>query len=205
MARKRAPGGGRKPQGEYPGKAAQFTTRITPETKRALVEAAVRGGRSLSQEVEKRLNATIMKPSGAPHNRGLALAVAYLAESIELETQRDWRQDSFTAVGLHAGIDALLVRYAAAAVENPEVPPAIEKQVSTMPPRFAEQYRTAIHFGLFKGNLLTIEIEKSKAPGESYSIEDFNEWSVPFTFTTTADVLGRIRRNLRSAKEEKKS
>jgi hypothetical protein len=201
MARKRAPGGGRKPQGEYPSKSQQFTTRITPATKRALVEAAVRSGRSLSQEVEKRLNATVVKPSGAPHNRALALAVAYLAESIELETQRDWRQDAFTAMGLRAGIEALLVRYAAAAVENPEVPPAIERQVSAMPPSFAEQYRMPIHFGLFKGNHLTIEIEKSKAPGERYSIEDFDEWSVPFTFDAPADVLGQIRRNLKEGKQ----
>jgi predicted HicB family RNase H-like nuclease len=55
MTAKRAPGGGRKPQGEFKGKASMLCTRITPETRMALEMAAKESGRSLSQEVEIRL------------------------------------------------------------------------------------------------------------------------------------------------------
>jgi len=56
MARKRAPGGGRKPAGEFKGKSATITTRVTPATRAALEQAASANGRSLSQEIESRLD-----------------------------------------------------------------------------------------------------------------------------------------------------
>jgi hypothetical protein len=59
VVRKRAPGGGRKPNGPLRHKTATLTTRITEGTRAALVAAAERGGRSLSQEVELRLIATL--------------------------------------------------------------------------------------------------------------------------------------------------
>ncbi len=46
---------GRKPKGEYAGKTKVFSTRLRPDTKAALVAAAAKNGRSLSQEVEHRL------------------------------------------------------------------------------------------------------------------------------------------------------
>lgn len=46
---------GRKPKGEYSGKNAVFSTRITDELRQQLKEASKTSGRSLSQEVEYRL------------------------------------------------------------------------------------------------------------------------------------------------------
>jgi hypothetical protein len=58
MKRKRAPGGGRKPKGPIKGKSAALSTRITPELRQLLDDAAEEAGRSLSQEVELRLRAS---------------------------------------------------------------------------------------------------------------------------------------------------
>lgn len=75
MARKRAPGGGRKPKGEIFGKRAVFSTRIQIETRQALERESARNKRSLSQEVEERLKASLREPValeralGAPHTR----------------------------------------------------------------------------------------------------------------------------------------
>ena len=50
---------GRKPKGEYSGKSAVFSTRIRPDTRDALWQAAKASGRTLSQEVEFRLRRSI--------------------------------------------------------------------------------------------------------------------------------------------------
>jgi hypothetical protein len=54
MARKT----GRKPRGDFAEKREWLSTRITKETRKALEGAAARGGRSLSQEIERRIVAT---------------------------------------------------------------------------------------------------------------------------------------------------
>jgi hypothetical protein len=46
---------GPEPKGEFDGKSAVLSTRIRPDTKAALAEAAKASGRSLSQEIEFRL------------------------------------------------------------------------------------------------------------------------------------------------------
>src|SRR5262249_51311773 len=55
-ARKRRPGGGRKPKGVFAGKREWFSTRITPETRAALEqEVAAKPGQSISQVAERLL------------------------------------------------------------------------------------------------------------------------------------------------------
>ena len=60
VKRKRAPGAGRKPKGEFAGKTATVTTRIMPDTREALEAAALASNRSLSQELELRLSTSIL-------------------------------------------------------------------------------------------------------------------------------------------------
>ena len=57
----RAPGAGRKPQGPLINKSSTLTTRVLDSTRRFLEEEAAKAGRSLSQEVELRLRATMGK------------------------------------------------------------------------------------------------------------------------------------------------
>jgi len=54
--RKRAPGGGRKPKAEADKKSSYFSTRISPEIRRKLDASAKASGRSLSHEIQFRLD-----------------------------------------------------------------------------------------------------------------------------------------------------
>lgn len=111
MTRKRAPGGGRKPEGPFKGKTATLTTRITSELRSALDREAKRNNRSLSQEVEQRLRQSIDQPKqqgkilGAPHNPAFASIVARLAANIELVTGENWRKDAFSFQALKSAIE----------------------------------------------------------------------------------------------------
>jgi TraY domain len=49
------------PRGEYVGKSSVFSTRIRPDLRKKLEQAAKRTGRSLSQEVEHRLNRSFIE------------------------------------------------------------------------------------------------------------------------------------------------
>src|SRR5262245_32519160 len=103
MAGKRAPGAGRKPRGEFKGKTETLTTRITPQTRAELERAAKKSRRSLSQEVEHRLDYSIRRDyehNRDRHVRGLAEAIAILAHWVERATQKRWIDDSFTAEAL---------------------------------------------------------------------------------------------------------
>ena len=72
MARKRAPGGGRKPRGEAP--AVHFNTRIAPEIRRRLERDAERNKRSLSREIELRLAELVCGRAAArPPHQGVLL------------------------------------------------------------------------------------------------------------------------------------
>ena len=52
---------GRAPKGEYVGKSSVFSTRIRPDLKKKLEQAAKRSGRSLSQEIEHRLSRSFIE------------------------------------------------------------------------------------------------------------------------------------------------
>jgi hypothetical protein len=87
MARKRAPGAGRKPRGEFKGKSATLTTRIMPETRAAMQRAAQKSGRSLSQEVERRLNDSVLNDRNRRSDvRALVEAIAIVSEKVEIAT-----------------------------------------------------------------------------------------------------------------------
>lgn len=117
MAKHRAPGGGRKPKGEFKGKSAAFSTRITPQLRAALDEEAAHGGMSLSQIVERRLRDSFDRPKrtelalGPAHIRALAYSAARIAVHIELGTGKHWNEDQFTNEALSAALELLLGPY----------------------------------------------------------------------------------------------
>jgi len=115
MAKKRAPGAGRKPRGEFQGKSAVLTTRITPETRTDLDRAAKRSGRSLSQEVEVRLRSSIEKVRSidrSRHIRALGEAVMLVARYIERATEKHWHEDAFTGQAIRQGCEFLNSHFA---------------------------------------------------------------------------------------------
>lgn len=130
MAGKRAPGGGRKPKGDFAGKSSAFSTRITPELRAALDSESEQTGKSISQIVERRLRESYDEPKrmqrslGPDHVRALAYIVAHLAQKVEDQTRQAWHQDRFTFDALGVAILAAMSRYRAEG--EPVVPPAIE-------------------------------------------------------------------------------
>jgi hypothetical protein len=199
--RKRRPGGGRKPHGEFPGKSAAFTTRIQPATRRALDEAArMTGRRSVSAMAEYILKQGLAKPSGEPHNSALANAIAVLAENIERDTKKSWREDPFTGMALRYAVEHLLLQYAPAPPEGaPMVPPAIDEAASKMPPEFAQRFRTPAGFANTLTYNLILEITQASSSAPT------NEWSLPFFFNEKPAQLALIGRELGSANNKRKS
>ncbi len=104
MAQKRAPGAGRKPRGEFRGKSAVFSTRL----RGALEREAARNGRSLSQEIERRLTDSISRSEtrkwGPPRTESILFFLVRLIDSIELETGQQWIDDPFTFQAVYFGL-----------------------------------------------------------------------------------------------------
>jgi hypothetical protein len=189
---------GRPPGGEFPGKSATFTTRIQPETRRALEEAAkARHRGSISAAAEFLLKSALTNPSGLPRNQALACAIGILAESIERDTKKDWRTDTFTGTALRHAVEALLFHFAPMPENTPPIPPAIQEAADKMPPMFAEQFRKPAGFGHVLAYNLILEIEQAAPP------TILNEWSLPIFFSKRPAQLGLINSALGLADSKK--
>jgi predicted transcriptional regulator len=130
-AKKRAPGGGRKPRGPFKGKTATLTTRITPEIRAALDSAAEKSRLSLSQEVERRLDFSLLRERNrAPDVLALAEAIAQFTEKVQEATGKQWREDAFTGEALRHGIDFLIRHFAARGA--PVIPPRVQEAAARM-------------------------------------------------------------------------
>jgi hypothetical protein len=111
MSRKRAPGGGRKPQGEFSNKRAMLATRVTLETRKSLDAAARKSGRSLSQEVERRLRDSLKlsyKADRQPETAALAYLVTRLAEMIGAISKHPWHRNRWCMETLKFAVNKLL-------------------------------------------------------------------------------------------------
>ena len=75
--------------------------------------AAQKSGRSLSQEVERRLNDSVRNERNRRSDvRALAEAIAIVAEKVEIATGKHWLQDASTGEELRRGIDVLVRHFA---------------------------------------------------------------------------------------------
>jgi hypothetical protein len=111
IKRKRAPGGGRKPKGDFAGKAAWLSTRITPELRKNLDRAAKESGRSLSQEIERRLRDSFgIQRERNPFLRALFFSFALMAR--QMPFSRELRSDPFTFHAFKFAVIAFLERLA---------------------------------------------------------------------------------------------
>jgi hypothetical protein len=191
MTRKRAPGAGRPPRGNFKNKSEAFTTRITAETRRALEASAREHGRSLSQEAEHGLREYLKKPAGSARNRALATIIGSLATNIERDTGENWRTDTFTGTALLDCVEAVLIYLAPEAENNPAIPPAVEKQAAMMPPGFAEQYRTPAGLGFMRAHSLITQIENRPRPGKMH-----NEMTVPIGIDASLETLAVLATDL---------
>jgi hypothetical protein len=196
MARKRRPGGGRKPIGSV-AKTATFTTRLEPSTRRALDQAAASKGLSVSVMADNLLKAALQKPTGAPRNQGLALAIALLAEDVERVTERSWRGDPFTADTLFRALVVFIAHFTPRLEKPVLVPPAVEAHAAKMPTAdSAEQFRSPQ--GL--AGLLAYRLYKQITDALP---SEFNEWTMPVFFSASRESLGLIARDLGIAYSKK--
>lgn len=160
MARKRAPGAGRKPRGEFKNKSRTLTTRITAATREALERAAKKSARSLSQEIEHRLDSSIRRDrqlARPGHIRALAELIAFVGERVEETTERNWRNDPFTGEALRHAIEFLVFHFAAQGTL--EVPPNVEAAAARVPPEARDRYRTPVEVGQHQAGWLISWIE----------------------------------------------
>jgi hypothetical protein len=137
MARKRAPGAGRKPQGEYANRTAPFTMRMSKDLRVALEREAKRSGRVLSQEVEHRLRGSLPASKKdewrSPRHYALGRLLARAALGVELSTGvvavgRGWLDNAFAAQAVRA---ALLVIMDRLMPDEPlEIPEAVKKSAA---------------------------------------------------------------------------
>jgi hypothetical protein len=114
MARKRAPGGGRKPRGKAP--AEHFNTRMTPEVRKLLQAEARLHGWSLSREIEERLKGSLVLGDRDIEDRATKALVRVIAE-MAARTQApksprgpgiNWRNNRFLFEAFKAALNQFL-------------------------------------------------------------------------------------------------
>jgi hypothetical protein len=146
--RKRAHGAGRKPQGEFSGKTAKLTMRITPATRIHLEGAAEKNNKSLSQEAERRLSLSLRKDRNrdrGPHIQALGEIVTLLAERIESKTRKHWNKDVFTGEALRRGIEVLVAHFAPRG--TPLTPISVKEAAAEMVGDAGEAYLSPVGLG----------------------------------------------------------
>jgi hypothetical protein len=158
MPRKRAPGAGRKPLGEFKGKTATLTTRITPETRAALERAAKKSRLSLSQLVERRLDDSVLNDRNQRSDvRALVEAIAIVAEKVEIATGKHWLQDAFTGDALRRGIEVLVRHFAPHSARV--IPPKVEEAAARVLPEASERDRSPSRVGEIEASKVITMIE----------------------------------------------
>ena len=148
---------GRPPKGTHRGKSAVFSTRITPETRRKLEEAAKRSNRSLSDEIEERLSSSLMEDDEYKRKNIPTRDLCYLIEQMTApinaprrvdlgwKENRTWRNDKFLFLAFKAAISELLDRLAPVGEIDPQVPETLKYVARTsagLSPEDAAQYET---------------------------------------------------------------
>src|SRR5437764_6494045 len=112
MARKRAPGGGRKPKGSAPGEP--LTIRMPPDLRAELERAAKKRGRYLSEEILGRLRLSLAKQREEqrdPVVRALCYLISETANSVrkgDNPLSKGWQRNPFLFRAFKIGVTAVL-------------------------------------------------------------------------------------------------
>jgi hypothetical protein len=190
--RKRAPGGGRKPSGEFVGMTDALTVRMPKDVRRGVEREAKRAGRSLSQEIARRLKdslelrARIDREFGPKHIYALGRMAGQMAQAVEMQTGRRWQDDAFTASALCHAIETFVFRVAPTGPVK--VPDRVERDADRLEDAapslaaLAESFRTPTGTGIGVANgavhmLLTYEAPPSDLPANIVYADQF--YSMP--------------------------
>jgi len=118
------------PPGERRGASMGF--RPTPEIRAKLEQAAHENGRSMSQEVEARLEASFLdeearnREMGGKELRALFRLLGAAAEIIEARTGKNWSEDWDTGMAVFSAWQRLLVD------AMPKTPAAVQKAIQSL-------------------------------------------------------------------------
>ena len=180
MARKRAPGGGRKRLGPLQGKTATLSTRVSHTTRAMLEREAKRKGHSLSREAEHRLEQSFVKDQNAPpHIRALAYAVTLLARQIERLTGESWYDGAFTGDALRHGIETLIFHFARTPAGEVRVPPKVEDAAERFQAPLSESFRNPAFLGRVEAGSIISSIESARSGANDPAAAPFRD---PFGF-----------------------
>ena len=158
MKRKRAPGGGRKPQGPSKGNTARLSLRVTPDIRRALKVAAEKHGRSLSQEAQFHLQQSLSRfYHPRPDIIVLTEVIARAIQDVERTTHSTWKESAYTTAVIRAAIDALVRHFGASG--EPQVPLAIKELAGRLPDDYAKKSQEPTEVGSWAAGRLIMEIE----------------------------------------------
>ncbi len=119
------------PPGERRGASMGF--RPTPQIRAKLEQAAHENGRSMSQEVEARLEASFLdeearnREMGGKELQALFRLLGAAAEIIEARTGRNWSEDWETGIAVFSAWQRLLVD------AMPKTPAAVQKTIQDFP------------------------------------------------------------------------
>ena len=204
LARKRAPGGGRKRLDPGEGKTAVLTARISPATRLMLErEAERKGHHSLSREVEYRLDQSFKDEIAAPnHIRALAHAVTLLATQIERVTGERWYDGAFTGEALRYGIETLIFHFAQAPAGEVRVPTKVEDAAERFQAPLRESYRNPALLGRIEAGSIISSIEGAQSGAKDPAAVRFRD---PFGFwRILRDIGSGWERNQKILSKEKK-
>jgi hypothetical protein len=98
VQRKRAAGAGRKPKGEFANLPSPFSLRMPEDLRQQLEQAASRSGRSVSQEMLRRVSNSFDRERDKgrkPETRALCFLVARLEEIVSNEADGHWRTNPY--------------------------------------------------------------------------------------------------------------
>ncbi len=190
---------GRPPKGEFADKSCQLATRVTPELRAAIDVEAARNGRSVSQEVERRLRDSfdaglvgdkrgkLADLVGGPQNLALFRTLHWLARNVELHTRERWIDDPFTFEQVRKAFDFFLE-----AIKPPGDPQPTDKLIwpAPLPAEFVEYLSVMIARGVLDCIALAAD-EPAISKDGTYFSENYT--AAPAIKTGLGDLAIRLK------------
>jgi len=129
-AKKRAPGGGRKPLNPNKAQSAKVMVRLKPELQRAIEGLAKRNNRDLSKEIRDALYYWLYR-SGRPqlHIGSLTSLIEVLVTQIEEFTDERWLDDPLTGTAVRELVGELIQHFAPKPNKPVTIPRALSRIV----------------------------------------------------------------------------
>ena len=125
----------KKKVGRPPGRAKPklLSVRVSQQMRDLLAEAAWKNGRTLSAEVEARLDDSLgryrkFRATLPPRIKGLADAVVFAVSVIENATGRLWNEDQYTSGHLARSIERIIAEYTLPGKST--IPPKVLKEAT---------------------------------------------------------------------------